>query len=51
MPSIIIKKPEVTATNEEKKKIAKFFSGMKGKVIFQKKVKKAKANLRKAKLI
>lgn len=51
MPSATLKKPEMAATSEEKQKIAKFFRGMKGKVIFSKKVKKAKANLRKAKLI
>ncbi len=51
MPSVTLKKPEIAATTEEKQKIVKFFRGMKGEVIFSKKVNKAKANLKKAKLI
>lgn len=38
-------------TSEEKEKISKFFRKMKGKVVFSKKVAKAKENLKKAKLI
>ncbi len=51
MPSIAIKKHAGAPSKEEKEKIDKFFSEVKGKVVFRKKVKKAKENLKKAKLI
>lgn len=51
MPSTEIKKDAGAPFKEEKEKIDKFFREVKGKVVFKKKVKKAKENLKKAKLI
>jgi len=51
MPSIAVKKHAGAPTREEKEKIDKFFLRTKGKVVFKKKIKKAKENLKKAKLI
>lgn len=51
MPLTIAKKPSEAVTREEKEKALKFFKEKKGKVVFSKKVRKAKANLKKAKLI
>jgi hypothetical protein len=50
MAIAIAKRPSATVTSAEKEKVFKFFKETKG-AIFTKKVKKAKENLMKAKLI